>query len=148
LPNYWDESAAVWTELSRQGFNIYADLINTPALLEFLPDITGQSGIDLGCGEGRNSRLIAPRCVSMVGLDISSTFLRHARAAAPHIPYVLASAQQVPLPNESFDFAVASLSLMDMPRPDVALTEACRILRPGGFLQFSITQSAATSREA
>ena len=31
------------------------------------------------------------------------------------------------------------MSLMDMPDPDLALREACRILKRGGFLQFSIT---------
>jgi SAM-dependent methyltransferase len=92
-----------------------------------------------GAGEGQNSRRIAERCGSIVGVDMSPTLLRHARAAAPAIPYVLASAQDLPFADKAFDFAVASLSLMDMPRPELALRETARVLKPGGFLQFSIT---------
>src|ERR1041385_3763912 len=88
---YWEESAEVWTDLSRRGYNVYSDLVNTPALLEFLPDIRGMKGVDIGCGEGSVSRLLAPRCASILGIDISPTFLRHARQAAPSIPCILAT---------------------------------------------------------
>jgi SAM-dependent methyltransferase len=136
---YWDESAEVWTGLSRRGYNIYAEHINTPALLELLPDIRGLVGVDIGCGEGAHSRLLAPRCASIVSLDIAPTFLRYAREAAPAIACVQASGQQFPFADAAFDFALASMSLMDMPKPEAALREAARVLKPGGFLQFSIT---------
>lgn len=135
---FWDESAEAWTELSRRGYNIYDEHVNRPALQELLPDVHGLRGLDLGCGEGFYSRSLAPRC-SIVSLDISTTFLRHARDAAPEIPCVEASGQRLPFPDGAFDFVVANMSLMDMPRPDVALRETARVLKPGGFLQFSIT---------
>src|SRR3954469_17190337 len=112
---FWDDSAEIWTDLSRRGYNVYAEHINTPALLDFLPDVSGLFGLDLGCGEGTNLRLLAPRCASIVGLDLSPTFLRHAKAAAPEVPYVQASGQELPFAPEVFDFVVASMSLMDMP---------------------------------
>jgi SAM-dependent methyltransferase len=142
---YWEESAEVWTALSRKGYNIYSEGINTPALLDFLPDIAGLSGIDIGCGEGSHSRLIAARCASILGVDISSTFLRHARDSAPRIVYVQASGQSLPFASGVFDFAIASMSLMDMPAPAPALCEAARVLKPGGFLQFSITHPCFTT---
>jgi SAM-dependent methyltransferase len=137
--NFWDESAEIWTDLSRRGYNIYAEHINTPALLDFLPDVSGLRGLDLGCGEGTNLRLLAPRCGPIVGLDISPTFLRLARVAAPEFGYVQASGQELPFASSAFDFAVASMSLMDMPKPELALAEAARVLKTGGFLQLSIT---------
>jgi SAM-dependent methyltransferase len=44
----------------------------------------------------------------------------------------------LPFASASFDFATAFMSMMDMADPDGVLCEAARVLRPGGFLQFSI----------
>ncbi len=44
----------------------------------------------------------------------------------------------LPFADAVFDFATAFMSLMGMPEQDCALREAARVLKPGGFLQFSI----------
>lgn len=61
------------------------------------------------------------------------------RSRPAGIRYAAASAQRLSFREAAFDFATAFMSLMDMPEPYAALCEACRVLRPGGFLQFSIT---------
>ncbi len=140
---YWDGNADAWTQLARAGYDTYRDQLNTPAFLDLLPPVTGLTGLDLGCGEGHNTRLVAQRGAKMTGLDIAETFIRHARteeARAPlGITYILASAVELPLADNSFDFVTACMSLMDIPELERALAEASRVLRPGGFLQFSIT---------
>ena len=50
----------------------------------------------------------------------------------------MANGQDLPFRENTFDFATAFMSLMDMPDHGRALKEAARVLRPGGFLQFSI----------
>src|SRR5207249_2074191 len=82
----------------------------------------------------------ARRGAWMYAIDISPTFVRHARAAPAPVPicYAIASGQRLPLASASFDFATAFMSLMDMPQPEQALRETSRVLKPGGFLQFSI----------
>ena len=50
----------------------------------------------------------------------------------------LAELLDLPFASETFDFATAFMSLMDMPDHGVALKEAARVLKPGGFFQFSI----------
>lgn len=138
----WDENAEVWTELSRAGHDVFRDLVNTPAFLGMLPDISGLSGLDIGCGEGHNTRLIARRSGKMAALDISKTFIRHASQSEKEDPlgihYVRASAVDLPFPDRTFDFATAFMSLMDAPEHEKLVNEAHRILKPGGFLQFSI----------
>ena len=136
---YWDANAEVWTYLARRGFDIYRDAINTPAFLDLLPDVGGLTGVDIGCGEGHNTRLLAERGAAMWGVDISLSFLRFAREeGSAAIGYAAASAQCLPFRDAGFDFVTACMSLMDMPCPDTAIREAFRVLRPGGFLQFSI----------
>jgi SAM-dependent methyltransferase len=79
----------------------------------------------------------------MAGIDISETFIRRAKeaeAAQPiGIDYRLASAVDQPFDEASFDFVAAFMSLMDIPETERVLAEVFRVLRPGGFFQFSIT---------
>jgi len=140
---YWEQTAEAWTRLARQGYDVYRDLFNTPAFLDLLPDVAGHVGLDLGCGEGHNTRLLASRGARMCAVDISPTFIRYARETEIEAPvgirYAVASGQRLPFHHATFDFVTAFMSLMDMPQPDRALKEAFRVVKPGGFLQFSIT---------
>jgi SAM-dependent methyltransferase len=139
---YWDGNADAWTELARAGYDVYRDFLNTPAFFESLPDVAGLSGLDIGCGEGHNTRLLAGRGARVTAVDISERFIAHARRAEAEDPrgieYRVASAVDLPFPEATFDFATAFMSLMDVPETDRVVAEAYRVLRPGGFLQFSI----------
>ncbi len=138
----WETNAETWTRHARAGFDVYRDRVNTPAFLAMLPPIAGLRGLDIGCGEGGNTRQLARRGARMTALDVSPTFLRHAREAEREEPlgieYVHADAACLPFADGAFDFATAFMSLMDMPEQTPVLAEAYRVLRPGGFLQFSI----------
>ena len=139
----WEANAEGWTLLSREGYDRYRDLINTPAFLRMLPEINGLNGLDLGCGEGHNTRLLARRGARMTGIDIAPTFVRHAAAAERESPlgirYHRASAAALPFQEASFDFTTAFMSLQDIADQRAAVAEAYRVTRPGGFFQFSIT---------
>jgi SAM-dependent methyltransferase len=140
---YWEQNAEAWTRLCRQGYDVYRDLFNTPAFLEMLPDVEGLAGVDLGCGEGYNTRLLAQRGARMFAIDVAPAFVHYAgeeeQGRPAGIRYAAASAQRLPFRAATFDFAPAFMSLMDMPEPHAAFDEVWRVLRPGGFLQFSIT---------
>lgn len=138
----WDENAGVWTELARKGCDVYRDFLNAPAFMAMLPEIKGLRGLDIGCGEGYNTRLAAARGARMAAIDVSEMFVRLAREEEERRPlgidYMHASAVELPFADEAFDFEVATMSLMDIPEHEKVLSEAFRVLRPGGFLQFSI----------
>jgi trans-aconitate methyltransferase len=55
----WNANAPAWTEMSRAGFDRYRDLVNTPGFFALLPPVDGLTCLDLGCGEGHNTRLLA-----------------------------------------------------------------------------------------
>jgi SAM-dependent methyltransferase len=139
---YWEKNADAWTKLVRAGYDVYRDHLNTPAFLETLPDVAEAKGLDVGCGEGHNTRLVAQRGARMTGIDIAETFVWHAReheAREPlDIEYIVADACRLPFAAQSFDFATAFMSLMDIPTPERAIAEVQRVLKPGGFFQFSI----------
>jgi ubiquinone/menaquinone biosynthesis C-methylase UbiE len=139
---YWNENAEVWTRLARSGYDVYRDYLNTPAFFALLPDVRGLSGLDIGCGEGHNTRLLAERGARVSAIDVSDVFIKYAQQEEERTPrnidYRVASAVALPFGDASFDFAVAFMSLMDIPETSRVLAEAHRILKPGGFLQFSI----------
>lgn len=140
VAQYWDENAKTWQEASEAGLDVWRDSLNTPAFLAMLPDISGLSGLDIGCGDGYNSRLIAKRCLALTAIDISEKFLQlNQKNENPHnISYRKMNVTNLPFPNEHFDFAVSTMSFMDLANLERALTEIYRILTPTGFLQFSI----------
>ena len=138
----WEGNAEAWTKLSRAGYDTYRDHLNTPAFFAALPDVRGLIGLDVGCGEGHNTRLLAKRGAQVIGVDISETFVRnaddHEQRKPLGIEYAVADACDLPFEDGRFDFATAFMSLMDIPEPERAIAEVHRVLVPGGFLRFSI----------
>jgi SAM-dependent methyltransferase len=142
IARYWEANAETWTRLARAGYDVYRDELNTPAFLALLPPVQDLAGLDVGCGEGSNTRLLARRGAQMQGVDIAPTFIRHAQAQEAleplNIRFRTADAMALPYPDASFDFVTAFMSLMDIADPALALREAARVIRRGGFVQFSI----------
>lgn len=138
----WNANAKTWTTLARAGYDVYRDYLNTPAFFAMLPDVHDLSGLDIGCGEGHNTRLLAQRAAHVTAIDIAEVFIEQARRMEEQEPlgidYRVASAVELPFADETFDFATGFMSFMDIPETDRVLAEAYRVLKPNGFLQFSI----------
>jgi SAM-dependent methyltransferase len=102
--------------------------------------MTGMDAIELGCGTGYVSSWMARRGARVVGIDISERQLETARrlAAQHKVALTLAhgSAEAVPRPDGSFDFAISEYGAAIWCDPHVWIREAWRLLRPGGRLVF------------
>ncbi|MFW9929725.1 MAG: class I SAM-dependent methyltransferase [Candidatus Thorarchaeota archaeon] len=151
ISKYWDENAENWTKLSRLGYDKCRDLINSPAFFNMLPPISGLKGLDIGCGEGFNTRIAAKKGAFMYGIDISKVFISHALETETKEPlginYQVADASRLPFTNNEFDFTMATMSMMDMPGTEKALSEINRVLKSNGFFQFSITHPCFSNPE-
>lgn len=141
----WEANAAAWIEMSRAGADRYRDLVNTPAFLDALPDVSGVRCLDVGCGEGHNTRLLRDLGAHLTAIDISDTFIRAASAADASIAHVRADATRLPFGDSVFDGVTAFMSLMDTPDPAVTLGEMSRVVRRGGWVQVSITHPVNTT---
>jgi 2-polyprenyl-6-hydroxyphenyl methylase/3-demethylubiquinone-9 3-methyltransferase len=97
--------------------------------------------VDLACGAG----LLAPHLVDKgyfhVGIDLSSAAL--AQAAQHGVRAVRADVLRIPLPDSCADVVVAGEILEHLPDLAGAVSESCRILRPGGLL---VIDSLAATR--
>lgn len=139
----WNANADQWTADVRAGFDSYRDLFTWPAFERFVGTVAGLDVIDLGCGEGTNTRRLARAGARMTGIDLSERLIGHARADEGKdllgIAYHVCSySERTPIPDGSFDLAISTLALMDGADLPGALREAYRLLRPGGSLVFSI----------
>ena len=108
------------------------------ALLDLLPPAIGRL-LDIGTGTGRLLELLAPRVTAALGIDASRAMLALARArlSTPelmHCAVRLADMYRLPLAHASFDTVVLQMVLHYAEDPAGALTEAARVLRPGGSL--------------
>ncbi|MFW9940539.1 MAG: class I SAM-dependent methyltransferase [Candidatus Thorarchaeota archaeon] len=143
IAKFWNQNAENWTKLARMGYDRCRDLINSPAFFKMLPDISGLYGLDIGCGEGYNTRIAAKKGAELTAIDISEVFIKYAKETELQEPlgieYKVASGTELPFSDNHFDFAIATMSLMDMTDNERALLEAFRVIKPGGFFQFSIS---------
>jgi ubiquinone/menaquinone biosynthesis C-methylase UbiE len=140
---YWDRNAPAWIEMSRAGYDRCRDLFNGRQFHELLGDVSGLRGLDVGCGEGHNTRLAARVGAQMTAIDMSSVFLDAARATETEDPlgidYQMGSAMHLPFADEQFDFVMSTMCFQDVPDPLEAIRQAARVVKPGGFVQFSMT---------
>lgn len=105
-----------------------------------LGDVDGLDVIDLGCGTAYVSAWFARRGARPVGVDVTPAQLETARRLQAEtgleFPLVEASAEDVPLPDTSFDLAVSEYGASIWCDPKLWVAEAARLLRPGGRLIF------------
>lgn len=109
--------------------------------LHVLGEVNGKDILELGCGAARWSIALAQRGARPVGLDFSSQQLQHARRlmdeAGVDFPLIEASAEDVPLPDASFDIVFCDWGAMTFCDPQRTVPEAARLLRPGGLFAFA-----------
>lgn len=109
--------------------------------LNVLGDVAGRDVLELGCGAARWSIALAERGARVVGLDISSRQLEHARRnmrdADVDFPLLHASAEAIPLPEGSLDIVFCDHGAMTFCDPRRTVPEAGGVLRAGGLLAFS-----------
>jgi SAM-dependent methyltransferase len=130
----WEAEAHNWSRFARTpGYDSAHEDLNLPSLLGLLPPPAGRA-LDLGCGEGRLSRVLHARGYAVAGVDASPTMVRLAAAHDDRQPVMLADAAALPFPDGTFDLVVAYMSLHDMDEMRTAIAEAGRVLgRAGRF---------------
>lgn len=109
--------------------------------LRILGDVAGKDTLELGCGAAQWSIGLALLGARPVGLDLSDRQLEHARRlmadAGVEFPLIHGSAENVPLPDASFDIVFCDHGAMTFADPYRTVPEAARLLRPGGLFAFS-----------
>lgn len=143
----YDDSSGNWR---RDEPTILSDYTARPFLLDWCHPIKDKSVIDLGCGEGYVSRMVARRGASEVtGIDLSPEMIRQAKTSEKEDPlgisYSVGDVRNLAsIESDRYDIALAIFlfSYIDLESMNNALTEVFRLLRPGGRLVLSIPHPA------
>jgi ubiquinone/menaquinone biosynthesis C-methylase UbiE len=110
------------------------DFRNIVRKLGVQPD---QKVLDVGCGDGFFTRLLAESGGHVIGLDNSDAFLRYASAIAgdkTNIDFVKGDVRRLPQENASVDVVWSAHSMHSYPDIQQCLREFRRVLRPGGLV--------------
>lgn len=152
MPRYYDHEPAYrqiaerggkgWDDLEGQVPNSEESYLALRKFLESpLVPALGDA-LDLGCGGGQASILLAARGHRVTGVEYSDTAVELARKNAPGIRFLQGDCTALELPSGSFDLAIDNHVLHCLVGADRArfASEVARVLRPGGIL-FSDTMS-------
>jgi SAM-dependent methyltransferase len=101
----------------------------------------GQQVLDVGCGTGVVAVTAARRGAHVTGLDLTPQLLERAREngriAGVTVEWHEGDAESLPFADASFDVVLSQFGHMFAPRPELAVSEMLRVLKPGGTLAFS-----------
>ena len=104
------------------------------------PSVRGRRVLDLACGEGYGSAMLASAASLVVGIDIDATTVSHARAKYGHlarVEFLLGACDELPLADKSIDVVVSFETIEHHDRQVEMVREIRRVLTPGGLLILS-----------
>ncbi|CAB49811.1 class I SAM-dependent methyltransferase [Pyrococcus abyssi] len=103
--------------------------------------------LEIGVGTGKTLKYY-PRNVELYAIDGSEEMLKVARERAKSLginaKFIRAEAENLPFPNDFFDYVVSSFVFCTVPNPERAMKEIVRVLKPGGgaiFLEHTLSDS-------
>ncbi|MEO7270606.1 MAG: glycoside hydrolase family 99-like domain-containing protein [Vicinamibacterales bacterium] len=99
----------------------------------------GRRVLDIACGEGYGTALLARTAAYVVGVDLVPAVVAHARRRyrEPNISFAAGSAAAIPLADQSIDLVVSFETLEHLEQHEAMMRDVKRILRPGGVLVIS-----------
>jgi SAM-dependent methyltransferase len=138
----WESMADWYAAKLAAGSPIHQWTVNV-ILAELDQDLHDQPLLDLGCGEGLVTCALAQQGAQVTGVDLSKRLIGHARRQEARRPlgihYRVGDARTLSdLPENRFAGVVANLSINDMPDLHAVFTAVGQVLRPGGWLLFTV----------
>ncbi len=128
----WHDRAAAYAD-----HTALATIQIIPALLYALAIRPGDRLLDVACGPGHVAGAAAALDLTAQGVDYAPGMVAAAQCRFPDLTFAEADAEALPFPDDSFDAVACNMGLFHMGDPLRAITEATRVLRPGGRFAFS-----------
>jgi len=130
----------------KQGWAHFAPLeaVTTPCaarLVKWAGVRSGRRVLDAACGTGVVSVTAARLGAQVTGLDLTPELLErareNARIAGVEIDWHEGDVEKLPFGDATFDFVLSEFGHIFAPRPEIAIGEMLRVLKPGGTIAFS-----------
>ena len=137
---------AQFKEGAKEGWSIFAPLEMitgsvAPRLVKYAGVERGREVLDVGCGTGVVALTAARFGAKVTGVDLTPELLVRARENGAimglDIAWQEGDAEALPFADAKFDIVVSQFGHMFAPRPEIAVKEMLRVLKPGGTIAFS-----------
>jgi 2-polyprenyl-3-methyl-5-hydroxy-6-metoxy-1,4-benzoquinol methylase len=140
----WDEASESWADFVRMSKDYFREEMNNPAALRMVGNVKDEQLLDLSCGEGYNTRILAKKGARVIGVDFSQKMIKLARQREKRdrlgIRYYVSDAADLKeLESKCFDVVTCFMALMDIERYEDAISQVARVLKKNGRFVFSIT---------
>jgi len=147
IQKQWEENAEAFAELIAGAGTPHHKNILNPCVEELLGDVKGKSLLDAGCGEGYLARHYTKKGADVIAIDLSPRLIETSETITNdeglEVDYRVGDVCHIEsVPNETFDFVLSNLVLLNIPCLEDALKEYYRVLKKGGHLVFSIVHPA------
>ncbi|MCL4290295.1 MAG: methyltransferase domain-containing protein [Thermoleophilia bacterium] len=106
----------------------------------------GARVLDVATGPGYVAAAAAARGAEATGLDIAAGMVALASRLHPEVTFVQGDAERLPFADASFDAVVGGFCILHFARPERALADWVRVLRPGGRVAVSMWAEPARNR--
>ena len=140
VANYYDNEKFFngYMSIRSQEMN-YNNCIEEPLMLKLIENTEGKDILDIGCGSGELSSILAKTANSVLGIDISQKMLNTAREKniSNNIRYQELSMENIGSLSEKFDIAVSSLAFHYVENFEKLILDISKLLRKRGSLIFS-----------
>lgn len=101
-------------------------------ILAGLGDLSGRSLLDICCGTGDLAEAAARDGAQVTGVDFADPMVEIARVRVPSARFEAGDAEKLGFDDDSFDLVTCAFGLWHVGEPDKAISEAARVLKPGG----------------
>ena len=145
---YWDGRAAEYSRHQMASYDSEKRTRFAELLAESLPEGRGLNALDLGCGSGFMTMLLADAGCRVTGIDFSQEMIDRARenlaAKGYEADLFQMRAQKLAFPDDTFDFIVSRNVTWVLEDVDAVYAEVMRVLKPGGvFLNLDANYGSA-----
>jgi ubiquinone/menaquinone biosynthesis C-methylase UbiE len=125
-----------WTQRAGNYDELFAPISKQAIkyILESLGKVEGKKILDVACGTGHLVAAASAQGAMSEGIDFAQAMVEAARRTYPKESFRVADARQLPHEDRSFDAVTCAFGLSHTEHPAVAISEAFRVLKPGGTL--------------
>ncbi len=129
---FWDKFAKLYAPFMKKDKGVYDEVCEY-----IIPYLNKDMNVlELACGSGQLSFSLSKHTKNWIGTDFSEQMIIEAkkRGEYENLTFETADATSLSFPNEKFDCVLIANALHIMPKPDEAMKEIYRVLKPNGIL--------------